>query len=240
MLYLKLSLQILAIIIALLINFLDYDDPAKSSRFKNARKLLLAFTIIFLIVSLLVTYSDEQTKQKEADDLKTQLSTLKEQSETLKHSVTGGDSFCYLQFESNNNPTRGILLMHKGKYPLYDIQVRIVDLEIYRQLNNSNLEKSRELFEQAEKVYKLPTLNPNTAEILGKFTFPDNATEKNFNIFILARNGSFEQFYRFRKVKQTWFQAHRVIIRRDGKMEVLHQQIDQQFPTNKNGEIVWE
>lgn len=50
----------------------------------------------------------------------------------IMHSVTGGDSFCYLQFVSLgvSEPNTAILtLMHRGKYPSYEVGGYMVDLQ---------------------------------------------------------------------------------------------------------------
>src|SRR4030042_1168357 len=65
-----------------------------------------------------------------------------EQSKTDKeilHSITGGDGYCYIEFGITPLGNKiDVYIISKGKYPLYDISVRIYDITKQNELTQFN------------------------------------------------------------------------------------------------------
>jgi hypothetical protein len=77
-LFLKITLQILAIGLALLVNRLDYVTTDKRTKaFKKNKSILFWTSIIFLIISIFFTAFDECNNNKEKNELKQEISELK-------------------------------------------------------------------------------------------------------------------------------------------------------------------
>jgi hypothetical protein len=54
---------------------------------------------------------------------------IAELSEQIRGEVTGGDSFAYVSARADSGADRVILtVIHQGKYPLYDLAARVVEL----------------------------------------------------------------------------------------------------------------
>ena len=133
------------------------------------------------------------TLQAESGRLQERNLRLQEQLITLSNkaigSTTGGDSFCYLQFTEGMIP----LLIHVGRFPLYDVSVRVYDETRHRREPNNftlwndqtfgpvNLAAGMTWFDRGLKI---------------GFTGED---EQAFNIFFTARNGMWIESMRLRK-----------------------------------------
>lgn len=145
-------------------------------------------------------------------------------SEKLENIATGGDGFCVIEFAYiNSNSTRPFVI-YNGKYPLYDVHIRIVDLELFRQLKDLTVES----INQAQHTFYLGNLKPNTATPLGKIFADFSGAKKDFNIFYSGRNGFHTQTTRLRKVEKKWFSKIRVWITNSN--DILYEQTDENFP----------
>ena len=141
--------------------------------------------------------------------------------------VTGGDSFAYAWIQ-DRFPYFGVVA--QGKYPLYDLNVRIVDLEEAKKRSNF-LGTSISFGEIVPGISRLQDI---------KFEF-GNSESRSFNIFFSARNGSWVQLLRLRKLKDDrWVSATRVDRTGEKPSKPAYQKIDKDFSLNEKGEIDWE
>ncbi len=148
--------------------------------------------------------------------------------------VTGGDSFCHMDFVidrsiSGNDPNDLSLtpiVLHKGKYPLYGVYARIVDID--------QLKKG---IQQNWKSHNLGDLPPGPASETS-IRLAHYGRHVNYNIFYTARNGTWIQMFRMRWIDERVSTATRIIKEHDG--EELYQQASPNFPRGANGEIDWD
>lgn len=157
-----------------------------------------------------------------------------EQSKTDKdilHSITGGDSYCYIEFGiTPKRNTIEVYLISKGKYPLYDISIRIYDITRQNELKYLTPENLKKI----QTYYDFKNLYPGTATRLGSMD-KKNFDNQDFNVFFMARNGQWIQETRIREIDKKWFNATRV---QRGKNN-LYEHIQKGFPLNKNNEVDW-
>jgi hypothetical protein len=154
------------------------------------------------------------------------------------NTVTGGDSFCYLDFAANGTlPT----FVQRGKYPISDVSARIVDLKKFDRLIATNPQPSLQELLSADTSVQLGELTPNAALVRGTVKLVGQSAR--FNIFFSARNGFWTQKLRLRLVGGKWVRAIRVTtteIGRDKKgPKKLFEKIDKGFPRNAKGEVDW-
>lgn len=153
--------------------------------------------------------------------------------------VTGGDSFCYMDF--NYQFGRPIpVFLHSGKYPLYDVGVRITDLN-----------KFRKMVELKQPLTLSSDINLSLGELqVGKSWFSpavfipfSDETAQDFNIFFSARNGAWTEELRLRKVGNDWCQALRVSFMPLGATKSsdkpVFEKIAKEFPRNEDGSVDW-
>ncbi len=151
-------------------------------------------------------------------------------------SVTGGDSFCFLTLGTwDNVPDRALLMVnHQGEYPLYDVAIRMVDVQRYqREVAAGQVGLSR----QSETSFSIGNLSPNSSQVLGNWPLP-STDEQGYNVFFNARNGFFTQEIRMRRVNGLWKQAMRVTKTETGN-PLLYEQIDPEFPRDEQGQVKW-
>lgn len=144
--------------------------------------------------------------------------------------ITGGDSFCWMVFQvvglngelvnANSMPDNLILVpnfIHKGKYPLHDVSARIIDID--------ELKKN---ITQATQTVSIGNMTPNFAAITPRLTH--HGKDFNFNIFYVARNGSWLQKLRMRWVGVEGF---------GGGKELL-QEVAANYPRRADGDVDWD
>lgn len=154
---------------------------------------------------------------------------------------TGGDSFCTMEFMFQfGAPT--VVFLHKGKYPLYDVVARIVDITKSRRdtLAGKPMDMSTDRYVPVGGMSnELARVMPN---VVIPFTDDQN---QGFNIFFNARNGIWTEEIRFKKVNGNWAHAIRVmgfgIKKRKGKKpsDTIYEEITKDYSREEDGSIKW-
>lgn len=124
---------------------------------------------------------------------------LEIQTKEITHHTTGGDSFCYFGVGVNGN-TATWTAVHQGKYPLYNVGARIVDLSIFHAAMNSGNPSS------ADTNVQIGDIAQSQAKTMFSIDL-GTGDSRDFNIFFSARNGFFTQLIRFRRVGGQWLSA---------------------------------
>ena len=125
---------------------------------------------------------------------------------------TGGDTFCYFMlyyFDLTKNISKNITLIKIGEYPLFDISMRICDM------NNSK-----------DILYRtLNTINSSAIQLRGEWSMQDKLY---YRIFFHARNGSWHQDLILNKsINHGCWLAATKVINRNGDSRFNH--IDHDF-----------
>lgn len=184
----------------------------------------------------------QQQLKKKADeqadlqrDLRLKSDEIANLNRELKNSMIGGDSFCYLALGSLNDTTNtGLLIVvHQGKYHLYDVHVRIFDLDKFDEIKSRGF--SLETMQYTYTNLTIGNLLPGHARTITQMNL-GNATERRFNIFFTARNGDFTQLLRFKKVGGRWHHAMKVD---RGKDLPPFEEVTPEYPRNSKGEVDW-
>jgi cell division protein FtsB len=162
--------------------------------------------------------------------------------------VTGGDSFCYLDLSYLNGPSPLPALITGGDNPVYDLQVRIVDLELSDRIEKEREAAGRPLtfntFSAAERVVKLTdTIPPHAYRLLQEVSWPTlTGDAKSYNIFFFARNGEYIEQLRLRRVAGSWARAlrvYKVLPGKRGIKQLMEPRVEAAFPRNAAGKIDW-
>ena len=155
----------------------------------------------------------------------------------LTESMTGGASFCYLNITAidKNNKSGKWVVVHQGEYPLYDVQISVVDLDEFRQIKNITFEN----LVTTRDIISIGNISPSLAVMLGSQVNIAGRNELKFNIFITARNGFAMQTLRMKFVDGKWHRATKVIKHEDGKDKVMFEKIDENYPRDQHGNVDW-
>lgn len=158
-----------------------------------------------------VTHSSDATVRDEISKMQQRLEGLQ----------TGGDSFCYLMlyhFDLQRNIAQNFVVIREGTYPLYDVRLRILNMD-------SGVEVQKHWGE-----ISAPAEFSMVKWQLGQSEY--------YRIFIHARNGQYHQDLQLRRSEmfQCWLAATRVTTI-DGA-GIRHQHIDDGFE-RELGAPIW-
>lgn len=180
-------------------------------------------------------------QSKTAEELQKKTQEVAELTRKAADSITGGDSFCYvtLLFLDRTKGIATVDLASKGKYPLYDVSVKIADLQKNRQLQDQMSLKDqislKELFEILQgNVIKVGNLRPGSSFFLG--TIKIEPPGKDYYFYMTARNGFFRQPYLIRFTGKKWTIATKVIkdiVGKPEQFEELYKRVDKDFPLDQ-------
>jgi hypothetical protein len=147
--------------------------------------------------------------------------------------VTGGDGFCYLDvIQEGSNFV--LLLLNDGNYPLYDISVRVVDVETLNRLGK--LLPASVAMSRSQIVFAAGNLGPKQVNLIGRLP-PDWAKVLDLNIFIGARNGFVSELLRRRLIDGEWQRAIKVT--RDMDNQVVYEKVHPKYPRDPSGQVEW-
>jgi hypothetical protein len=150
------------------------------------------------------------------------------------NAITGGDSFCEMGLRVPDAKSAAIALpvfVHHGKYPLYDVSARIVDLDELERRKQQGLPIDPGL------TLRPGNMTPSHAVILDIPLQHPSGRDFNYNIFFVARNGTWTQQFRMHRAGDGWAKATN-IVGPDGRKE-LFSDITKDFPRGPAGEIDW-
>ena len=198
----------------------EAKDRDEALRKKNEELLAKSDTII--------------QKTETIADLRRELAQASRES---RGQVTGGASFCYgnMSFAKGSDKTM-LVLIHKGKYPLYNLQISMRDVERLEKLFALGNRATEQLKAELLKATDIGDLPANKVRLLGDLDLR-GSDRKTYSVQIEARNGSFYQPIRLRKVDGEWKVATQVMI--GNRKEPAYKRIDEGFPLNSRGEVDW-
>jgi hypothetical protein len=153
------------------------------------------------------------------------------------NTATGGDSFAYAVISPFNETRDGgmVTVVQQGRYPLYDVDVRIIDLvEFQKKIANK---QQLSLDDFSATVLHAGNFSSRSAKLLRQVRFSDTQ-KQDFNFFFDAKNGFWTEKLRYRLVGGVWKQAL-TVSRSDGKSErVMLTKVDDGYPTVA-GQVEW-
>ncbi len=199
--------------------------------------VLVVFIGVVMSASSALWASVRQTQSER--ELRVRSDEIAELNRTIAASVTGGDSFCYLTPTLGDGTTNSpiLMLVHEGEYPLYDVGIRMVNLERAAAVEEGEV-LTYEMATQADTVYNPGNLSPNQARVLGSLELP-NEEQQSYNVFIGARNGFVTQLIRLRHINGRWKKALKVVRDYEGEELVLLEKVDPEFPLDETGQVQW-
>lgn len=139
----------------------------------------------------------------------------------INYSITGGDSYSYLSINKSDKGNKlSTVIVHSGDYPLYDLTLRIVDLDKFGKISG--------YWGEVLNIGNLPAGMARTLEYKIDFS---NRKLARLNIFISARNGHKTQLLRVKSLNGKWFFATQVKLD-DGK--IVFEKIDDELKSEES------
>lgn len=166
---------------------------------------------------------------------------LRKKSEFIVNYITGGDSYCYIRplpFKDG----RGVSfqLMHEGRYPIYNVQIRVVDTIRWNAFVKSKKDELTIHDMHACDIIceNIGTLNPTFSLNILNMGYPPNEKKLSYNIFITSRNCNITQNLRFIRLNDKWLCAARAF-KTFEERHTLFELIDDGYPRREDGEVEW-
>ena len=156
------------------------------------------------------------------------LNTEKILSKTTMDALTGGDSFCYVELRPFWGPNvLEALLLEKGIDPVLNVEITVTDTDLVGLGADLSV-----VLPKAQSRYSFPFVRAGSfATPLFQLTTPPSSQSKNYDVFIIARNGLFTERLRLRRVKNEWLSAKRVDASYYNKRHgLVLEEIDKGFP----------
>jgi hypothetical protein len=207
------------------------------SRLWTFAPALVGFTGALLVAVGTIWASFRQSNfNAEIRDKNEEITRLQRES---ADAIIGGDSFCYmgLMIPDATALIARPMFVHHGRYPLYDVTARIVDVEEIKRL-------------KALKDPALMTALMGTTVGIGNLTpgFSSGSAvtlqrhspgrDFSYNVFYVARNGAWTQFLRMRWTGSGWATAEKVVGLSEGKE--LYSNVTPDYPRRPNGDVDWD
>jgi hypothetical protein len=223
---------------------------------------LITVGIVMIAMGTILTYIGQQINNdksnKELIGKSEKIESLSEENKTLiieinklnkkiSADLTGGEGYCYFMPSrpGQNSNIVDLMLMNDGDYPIYDISVKIDDVEKMMEILHKEKEAgklpydsmtlSNAMFAKASIVIQVGNMGPHQYAQLNGIQIPPDVDKKSYNIHITARNGTLTQILRYRRIDNKWKMALQIM--KEGK--VIKEDVDEDFPRNEKGKIDW-
>jgi len=168
-----------------------------------------------------------------------------ELNNTIASSITGGDSFCFLEIAATGGPmidNPQILAMHQGKFPVYDVFFQIKDQDkVEAVIKSESAWKDGLIIEHLNEnsiSFNVGTCTPGLVKMLRRLSL-GSGKERRFTVTITARNGLYNQSISCKRINGAWKIASKVTHLNGVNRVTLHERIDPGFPKNSIGQIDW-
>jgi hypothetical protein len=166
------------------------------------------------------------------------LSRLTDVSVLAKRSInniTGGDGFCYIIFEQRSLEERRPIpwVSAIGNYPIYDIQVRITDVD-----NPGRSPYFADSF-ASDRIVPIGNLSRGGGILMPAYAFDlKDKTSYGLNLFFSARNGFWMEELRGTMVNGKWTYAYRVLSGATYNKQIRIE-VDVNYPHQADGSVKW-
>ena len=177
------------------------------------------------------------------DELRAKSEEIADLNRRLDATVTGGDSFCYIDLvpteilkEAVTGDRALLVLVHQGKYPLYDLAVQVLNVvQAFPKMEEDKF-ASLQIRRYIENR-KFDIFSPEKSLTLGEIIFQG---AKQYYVFqFSARNGDWFQNLRIELVGKERKIARKVIKSTKEGGQNLLEKIDPGFPRDEKGRVQW-
>jgi hypothetical protein len=142
-----------------------------------------------------------QVLKKQSAEISDQTVQSAEIAKEAIKNVTGADSFCYFQPTFISESSIGVGLVSAGKYPLYEVSIRITDAKYTRMTKDVG---SSDLLSTKIGDISPPGSFRSLPSSVG-FKIPGDRQE--LNIFFSGKNGWWTQLWRLQRINGQWESA---------------------------------
>jgi hypothetical protein len=151
--------------------------------------------------------------------------------------VTGGNSYCYIDVASPSLSGGLLIAIHRGRYPLYAVNARLMDLAKMKKFQESGQKLTIDNAFSLDLNIPISDLAVSTARPLQQIAF-SSSERQSFNIFFSAHNGLWSEELRLRFIDGAWTRAIRMSRMQGNEEKVIWQKVDLKYP-RVAGNVDW-
>jgi hypothetical protein len=157
--------------------------------------------------------------------------SLEQKTSDLASHITGGDSFCVLQFMAHDlsRNVAQIVAIHHGEHTLYEVNARVVDGDCFEKAIATNQPIS---IDTCSRTLRIGTMTKRHAVMLETIQLRDRI---NLSVAVTALNGTTHQVTQLTRTPHGWAEASKV--HRNGK--VVYRRISDDFPMEAAAKEAW-
>jgi hypothetical protein len=197
----------------------------KSSK---AAKIVAAIIVLSSIMALAKNIQAERAQAAFEREMRVKA------EETLRQ-VTGGEGFTEVSLSGLNPSSSEALLAisNGGDYPLYDVSLSIIDLEMQHELERRGVPPSESFFSVMNNLGPF-NIGPHQTKLIKNWKL-HGSQSLSYAINVTGRNGAWFQALRYRLIGDKWVRATSVKRNND----VLLHEIEDGYPLDGTGEPKW-
>lgn len=202
---------------------------------QDKERIRQGFVFLGATISILGAFWTSQRQLMSSEELRKKSDEIVELNKYIVEAITGGNSFAYfdLTFTKEKSPTP--VLIHKGEHPLYELAVRIVNLDKFEKKTKHSLSDMK----KDDVFISLGTLAAHSTRLYD--TIEIGTEHLRLNLFFSARNGFFTESLRGQRVGNEWKTAVQVTKSSptSGETKTLFEKVDPNYPRGKDGKVEW-
>lgn len=227
----------LPLIFALIVTVWNYVNSKDQTFFSSFASFCGFFFFFSWVPAQILRVIKQMRVEKNLDSIESKtielLDRLKDSTDKMISHITGGSSFCYIKSAS---PGGSIVIDVQGEYCIYDLKIRIVDVEAF--LLNPQNPSTYETFINIGEI--APGFERILSDRIQKGTSQN--TMRRYNVFMFARNGYFQQRLRFAQNNENYSFATKVVKVDSGAnlLGELYEYVSHDFPRNEHGMVNWD
>ena len=135
---------------------------------------------------------------------------LRQRTESIMSSVTGGAGYCTITFMRPFTDESRLIVSNRGDTPLYDVTVRISDPDLVPEADAEGKMRLDDLM-ASQTILSLGNLPAGVAQVLAEPWDFSRDLRRTYDMFFTARNGSWEEHMTLLRENGNWTYTIQVV-----------------------------
>ncbi len=222
------------------------DDIIKRQKDLNNKNEEIKLNLEKVNSSALTQVEYQKKISSKSDEISQLQKELRAKSEEIAQSITGGNSYCFaLIFGNNSSESVDIVAVHKGEFPLYSLNVSVIDDDIKTVSYKEGMSVS-DFVRQQDKLqvnFNIGDMAKGSGRRIGALD-ADKYKEKTYKLYFSALNGSWVQKIKLAFDKNGYVAFATIIYKSvviNGKIKYLmiDEMQQKEYPKSKN-DLKWK
>lgn len=217
-------------------------ELSKSPVWNKYRKYLICGVILTIMSTIIFKRLDDIALNNLKKEILQKNTKIEELTNVIINTITGGDNFCYLNIndmtDNGSADEKALVIINNGEYPLYNIQVKIYDLNLLPGLVNKSFSELETLFPlpRSKWIIDVEVISPHTIHSPRPIVLSRDS-EIRYYVNISSRNGIVHQKFIMKYHNGKWVKAIQIYRKSNNIYNLIYEDIEKDFPI-KNDEYM--